>query len=314
MKFIVSPYPQLPTSPWKLEIKASFAGKKIRRFFKKEGEAWEEGERITGQIRERGVSSITSEGITVENAVKRFNSCHSFKGSHKMHMNRNLDLFVEKYRKRGIASIGPVELVDFWNREEWPEGRATRRQAFAYLRIFFNWLERYDIVERNPTRRVDPPKAPAPLRNILQPDEMKAALKLAGDDVRAKAFLCLGGFAGLRSEEIFALSSSDMDFESKEIHVSDGKTGERYVKMEEAFIRHCPREWEKSSKRNWYNRLEPLKLTRNCLRHSFATYHLAVCRDAGKTAHEMGHSSPRMASRVYALAAKRADAAAWWGL
>lgn len=311
--FIVSPYPACPTAPWKLEIRARFAGKKIRRFFKTEAEAFFSGEELTGQIRERGVSSLAADGMTVVGAVRRFEMARKFTGQHGQHMARILRLFLESFRSRGLGSLTPGDLHRFWDRPEWPDGNATRRQAYAYLRIFFNWCERNDLVERNVIRRVDPPKTPEPLKGILSPDEMRAALKKASPEVRA--FLSLGGFAGLRSAEIIELSPEDLEWKEGEIHICRGKTGERYVHMEEAFIRHCPRDWRMANVRNWYKRLRAAaKIPRNGLRHSFATYHLARGRDAGKTAHEMGHSSPRMVSRVYALAARRADADAWWGI
>jgi hypothetical protein len=50
----------------------------------------------------------------------------------------------------------------------------------------------------------------------------------------------------------------------------------------------------------------------NALRHSFATYHLARCKSAPLTAFQMGHSSPAMVQRVYAVPAARADEKAWW--
>jgi len=45
---------------------------------------------------------------------------------------------------------------------------------------------------------------------------------------------------------------------------------------------------------------------------SFATYHLGRCCNAGLTAFQMGHTSPKMVQRVYAVPAVRADWKAWW--
>ena len=309
--FFVSAYPSRPRSPWKLEVRASFAGKKIRRFFGSEIAAWEAGEKLTGQIRERGTRSLEVEGMTVAAAVRMFQAGRNDSGYHLEHMTRYLRLFVEKHGRLGISSVGPMELEGFWARPEWPEGRTCRRQAFSCLRTFFNWAERFDIIGRNPIRMVTRPKAPAPLRNIHAPREMAALLERADDEQRA--WLCLGGFAGLRSEEIVALDPGALDWKSREIHVDDGKTGERYVKMQGPFVRHCPKSWQAAAKRRaWYKRIEGLGLTRNVLRHSFATYHYARGKDAGKTAFELGHADAKMVTRVYALPAKRADHSAWW--
>jgi integrase len=51
----------------------------------------------------------------------------------------------------------------------------------------------------------------------------------------------------------------------------------------------------------------------NALRHSFASYHLALHGDAGKTATIMGHSV-RMLEREYKDLKSPADAAAWFNV
>ena len=50
----------------------------------------------------------------------------------------------------------------------------------------------------------------------------------------------------------------------------------------------------------------------NAMRHSFANYQLGRCGNAGLTAFQMGHTSPTMGQRVYAVPAVRADWKAWW--
>jgi hypothetical protein len=52
----------------------------------------------------------------------------------------------------------------------------------------------------------------------------------------------------------------------------------------------------------------------NCLRHSFASYHLAHFRDAAKTAFEMGHTSPALLYQTYANCVTRREAEKWWAV
>lgn len=334
--FFVVPFPERGPTCFKLEIRQKFAGKKIRRFFSgdnSEARAYEEGDRLTGQIREKGVSSLESNGMSVAAAVKRFWARRGpqIKGKlHRRHMERVYGDFEEKYGKRGINSIDANALVDFWNREEWPDGKSTRWQAFTYLRILFNWLERYDLVDRNPIRRVDPPTEPKPLTDIVTPEGMKELLTLPKP--WEKAFVCLAGFASLRTSEALRVDPErDFNWRQKEIHVvaSDdagevevgGTAGERYVKMEPAFIRHCPRTFKMPNQRNFYKTLgADVKkhttigdLPANALRHSWFTYHLAKFKNAATTAHEGGNSEA-MVKRVYALPAKRANQAKYWAI
>ena len=52
----------------------------------------------------------------------------------------------------------------------------------------------------------------------------------------------------------------------------------------------------------------------NALRHSFASYHLADCQDAAKTALQMGHKGTGMLFEHYRELVTPDDAAAWWGI
>ena len=332
--YIVRPHEVEGRQPrFKLEIRKKFAGKKIRRFFKVESEAYDEGDRLTGQIRQRGVSSLESNGLTVNGAIKLFwlRRGPQIKGkSHRAHLERVLRLFGEKYGRTGIKFIGHNELFDFWNRPEWPDGNSTRWQAFAYLRIFFNWLEKRDLIDKNPIRRVDPPARPKPLTSIVTPEAMAEYLKLPQDFQRA--FVCLGGLAGLRTSEVRRVDpAKDLNWKGREIRVvgsndngerddRPGAPGERYVKMEPAFIRNCPRKFTFPNQRNFYASMRKAidgrklpTLERNALRHSWFTYHLAKFKNAALTAHEGGNSED-MVKKVYALPAKRANQQAFWRL
>lgn len=319
--FFVSPYPSRPRSPWKLEIRAGFAGKKIRRFFPTQENAFAEGERLTGQIRERGTHSLAADGLSVSATLKRFWAVRgpTIKGRHRETAISVLGLFTGECGRIGIKAVGPADLVRFWTRDNWPEGKSARWQGFTYLRIFFNWCERWDLVDRNPIRRVDPPAKPKPLTGIVAPEEMRTLLDI--DPPHLLAFVCLGGFAGLRSSEILRIDAKkDLDWRAKEIWVSAaGKTGGRYVRMLPAFIRHCPRKFAFPSVRHFYTGFRKavaglgLTLPQNALRHSWHTYHLAKSKNAALTASEGGNSE-KMVKEVYALPAKRAKQAAYWRL
>ena len=50
----------------------------------------------------------------------------------------------------------------------------------------------------------------------------------------------------------------------------------------------------------------------NCLRHSFASYHLAHHENAASTAFQMGHRDSNLVYSTYARAVRRSDAAKWW--
>jgi len=150
-----------------------------------------------------------------------------------------------------------------------------------------------------------------------------------------QAWLVAGAFGGLRTREIFAVNNSAIDWEYDEIVIrrEDAKQGEaarpRSATIYEPLKRHMPRgDADKAlvhgwSKKKWKPVIReacqvigiqgPLEWPSNCLRHSFASYHLAHYKDTVQTAFLMG-TSPRLLYETYANQVSRRDAAKWWML
>jgi integrase len=201
--------------------------------------------------------------------------------------------------------------------------------------MFFRWAYRRQLVNRNPMDALDCPKS-KPRRNILTPDEMRATIKAA--DGWMLAAVLLGGFAGLRTAEILRMNWGDIDTKAGEIHVrpgvmkDSGGFDQRIVNFTEPLTRRR-RLLEKLACEFHRGKLIPVsdrvfhkervalirgmeweKWPENALRHSFATYHLGKSKNPGVTAFQMGHTSPAMVQRVYAVPAARSDWKAWWAI
>jgi integrase len=227
--------------------------------------------------------------------------------------------------------VGDIEAVDL---RRWIKARSansnTQAMYFTYCRMFFNYLSANRLIPHNSITAVPAPKT-KPGRNILTPDQMKALLALELPD-HVRALLLLGGFAGLRTEEVERMEWSHVNTKSGQIHVppgvmkDSGGFDQRIVDFTEPLRRR--RSWLAKQK----GKIIPVAsetlhthrrracapvLTEwpdNCLRHSYATYHLGRCKNPGLTAYQMGHTSSAMVSRVYAVPAALADWRAWWNL
>jgi integrase len=160
---------------------------------------------------------------------------------------------------------------------------------------------------------------------------MKALLDLELPD-HVRALLLLGGFAGLRTEEVARMDWSHVNTNSGQIHVPPGAMkdsggfDQRIVDFTEPLTRR--KEWLAEQKGKIIPvALETLHTHRrracapvlaewpdNCLRHSFATYHLGKAKNAGLTSYQMGHTSSAMVQRVYSVPATLADWQAWWAI
>lgn len=327
--FIVSPYKSRPNTPWKVELKASFAGKRVKKFCSSEAEAWALGVEMVNGLRKEGEAGLEKKnGMTMVAATKAWQA-RAF-GKSATHT-RKIDKLSELLTKRfSRVDVSPAEL-ESWVRTLPGKSETTKAMWHRYLRAFFNYCHKMQWVERDPSTVLDPPKA-AVGRELLTPKQMKQLLG-AKTTKWMKVCFCLGGFAGLRTEEMARMNWEDIDTKAGEIHVrpgvgkNSGGFDQRIVdftapltKRKALFARQkgklMPVEVSVFQK---YRRelLEKLGWTgwpKNCLRHSFATYHLAQSKNASATAYQMGHTSPAMVLRVYAVPARKANADEWWSL
>jgi len=306
---------------FQLDIPAELnRGKRWRRLFSTEAEALQHGDEHMGFIKEHGQSALESAGFTFNDALKRFRSLKEMSGRHESTADAVYNKFSKVYGTARIKTISPMDLQAFWTRKEWAP--TTRVKVFRYLRLLFNWLERYDIIDRNPARRVEPPKDDEAPKNILIPQRMQEFLAINDDILRA--FLCLGGFAGLRTCEILTLQ--EQDIEETEIRVSANTKDERWVTRLPVFDAHWRSLPKLPATTDFYKHIRMVTgatvkgrriigggIPANSLRHSFGSYHLGMWEDAGKTAFQMGNSAG-IVEQYYARRVRKKQAEAWWAI
>ena len=279
-------------------------------------------------IREKGTQGLQEEaGLSVAQAATLWaRSVNAQSKSHRDKVAATQVALLRQFRGR-VDEVMPLD-VDRWLREL---GRTETSKAmwFRYARMFFRWCYRMRFIDRSPLDGLRAPRATHG-KNILTPAQMKSLLDAPmGDDV--KALVLLGGFAGLRTVEVARMNWEDIDTKTKQIHVRpevskqhDGML-QRIVDMTEPLVKRR-KFFEKKTGRIVTSSVEALHERRrkvalalgwegwpdNALRHSFATYHLGRCGNAGLTAYQMGHTSTAMVLRVYAVPAARADWKAFW--
>lgn len=328
--FVVAHYAPPGRAPrWKVDIRSHFAGKRIRRFFETEAEAWAEGVRLTEKIQTKGTSSIEDEtgGMSVAVAVRLW--MREAEGKSKSHS----DKIIKMGEMINARFRGPISAIEPYGVQNWLKsmtGSETSKAGFfRYARMFFRWARGARFIADNPMDGARSPRA-TPLRNVLTTEQMLAFLDSdMPDDIRA--LMLLGGFAGLRTIEVARMNWEDI--QPQQIHVradvSKQHEGmlERIVDMTEplqkraSFFADKKGRIVKGSLEALYERRRKVALRLgwngwpdNALRHSFATYHLARCGNAGLTAYQMGHTDTKMVLRVYAVPAKMADWEKWWAI
>lgn len=159
---------------------------------------------------------------------------------------------------------------------------------------------------------------------VFSPSEMAALLAHAKPEVIP--FLVLGGFAGLRSEEIRRLDWEDIKLEAGHIEIkariAKTKT-RRLVPISENLRRWLTPHHQSSGRvinfKNYVNQLVPLTKCcgvtwrRNGLRHSWISYRVALEKDVHRVAIEAGNSA-NIITKHYLKCVTEVEANRWFTL
>jgi len=114
-------------------------------------------------------------------------------------------------------------------------------RKFSSLRTYFLFLLRQGVVDKNPTKKVIPPKIGKRLPSIIQKSEIEKLLDdiIFPDDFpgcRDKIIITILYNTGIRRSELINLSDNDIDFYSKVIKVLGKGNKERIIPMTDDMI------------------------------------------------------------------------------
>lgn len=322
---------------WVVTIPPSWKGKRERHSFESEGaaEIWM-AERTLERVKKQEVRTEARESDlkgSVEIAAMAYLKDRDGEVSSEplRLMTNHLQKLVDEYGALGIDDLDPLECRNWIRRMKYSQ--RTKHGIYSTCRTFYRWALRYGYAKTSPFDRMEPiPKGESP-KGILTPEQMRAGLSIAKDFMHD--FFVLGGFCGLRPIEIMRLDWSAVNFDTGEIYISPevskrdrarsrGKK-DRYVLIPEPALRLLPRGKEgKVIPRHYdavrrrmvriWQRMGLSEWPHDALRHSAASYLLAVCKDANRVAHWLGHTSEQMVSECYGKAVPLNTAQAWWRL
>lgn len=320
---------------WVIDVpKALNEGKRRRMFFKDADEANKAHAELVFSLAHTGsIPSKAQDGETVAHFVAAFLAKKSVEVEKETlrQLKWGLSKLSDAHGRKRPQDLDAVQMRRWV--DKLPLTTRGRFNVFAVCRDFFGCPAMRALVPQNPFSDAPPKKDKGARLAILTVDQMRALLDHEWPEW-FKAWLVAGAFAGLRTREIFSIPASAIDWDYDEIVIrhQDAKQGEaarpRSATIYEAFKRHAPRRdadkplvdgW---SKKRWKPVIreackvigvESLEWPSNCLRHSFASYHLAHFKDTVQTAFLMG-TSPRLLYETYANLVSRRDAAKWWEL
>jgi site-specific recombinase XerD len=207
--------------------------------------------------------------------------------------------------------------------------RVTRDNHRRAWRTFFRWAIACGLSERDPVAAVARLRADDKVPGILTVPQVRKLLKAAEkiDGGSMAAYLALGFFSGIRTAALERIEWSAIKAEL--IHVTaqiDKLRSARFVD-----IRPNLATWVKKYRREGRvcpyaqkHAVEVLAKVRkkanikewpkNAMRHSFASYLLALVEDSGKVAHELGQRSPDVLFQHYRALVTKKDAEAYFAI
>jgi integrase len=233
-----------------------------------------------------------------------------------------------------------------------PVGPTTFNNYRRHLSIFFGWAVKNSKLPRNPCAHIEErrkKRSEEQEAEIITPEEFRSLLlvargSLAGvsEDERWSPGLLAGvalqGFCGIRAKEMTRLEWKSVNFEEGQVLVSkgQGKTRKgRLITLPEAcrsWLKDfagktgpvVPNEYQKKVSGLRAIMRSPSPITRtapgfvpsempdNCLRHSFATYHLALHKSEALTSRLMGNSPGVLRDNYEALVLRAPRLAPEW--
>ncbi|MHA3774764.1 tyrosine-type recombinase/integrase [Verrucomicrobiota bacterium sgz303538] len=226
--------------------------------------------------------------------------------------------------------------------EEWLDEQefklATRRAYIRDLGILFNFSVDRGYSAANAVARIEKPVLEDEPPEIFTVLEAETLLRVAAfmSELSLVPVLAIGLFAGLRTSELRALDWSEVDLEERIIEVKGKKAKtrqRRLVKISDNLLAWLkPHSMTSGSVVNgrFRERLGNAvaqartrlrdsgdqkslgKWPKNGMRHSFASYHLALHQNAALTALELGHADTTMLFAHYRNLVKPKEAARYW--
>jgi len=148
-----------------------------------------------------------------------------------------LKVMLPKLGDKKITEITGVDIMRYlqYLRDEYkaPDGRTLSEKSvkhhFNILRNIMNYAERQDVIQKNPIKKVDPPRLhKRPVEALSQEQAKIFFAALPGCKLEYRCMMLLMATTGIRRGECLGLQWQDFDFVENTLHIARSVT---YTKM-----------------------------------------------------------------------------------
>lgn len=200
-------------------------------------------------------------------------------------------------------------------------GAYSRNEYRRTLYSFFKFCKMQDWLDNNPVEKVESWRARGRTPGIFTPEEVRKILDSTPPKSEIRAYVAISAFTGIRNAEMQRLTWDKIKLEDREIILDSEITktaSRRIVKIPENLAKWLePYVWELGTKKKILNKSKTTLINKlheslgkgnwikNGLRHSAATYYLALTKNAYLTAEQMGHAVDVLKQNYNGLARER---------
>lgn len=116
---------------------------------------------------------------------------------------KNINSFLD-YIKKSESEVTPFDVMD-WMESMSNHSSATVAQALSSVKAYFDFLFTFEIIEKDPTARIKPPKVNNKPKHYMDADMVRAMIK-ACKTARDRAIVTMLGSTGVRISELVSIT------------------------------------------------------------------------------------------------------------